>query len=97
MLNNLRTRLQLFTSNEEKFNYLREYCQLLILKVIDDIGGFKCFAFVGGTALRILYDLRRYSEDLDFCLVNSEDYPYIPVSYMHCCVVTIQRVVITTI
>ena len=28
--------------------------------------GFECCAFVGGTALRVLHDLKRYSEDLDF-------------------------------
>lgn len=76
MLQTLYDKLQKLNTNEEKFNYLREYCQLLILKILDDIGGFKYLAFVGGTALRILYDLKRFSEDLDFCLINSEGYMF---------------------
>lgn len=45
---------------------LREEMQHLILKTLAQVGFFEDFAFVGGTALRILYGLRRFSEDLDF-------------------------------
>jgi len=76
MLDTLRLRLQAYTTDEQKFNYLREYCQILVLKVLDDIGGFKNLAFVGGTALRILYDLQRYSEDLNFCLTDNNDFSF---------------------
>jgi len=76
MLETLKSKLQAYTTNEEKFNALREYCQLLVLKILDDIGGFKNLAFVGGTALRILYDLKRFSEDLDFCLIDKEEYGF---------------------
>ena len=76
MLDILKSRLENYSTNEAKFNYLREYCQLLILKVLDDIGGFSYVSFVGGTALRILYSLNRFSEDLDFCLVNQAYYKF---------------------
>lgn len=57
-----------------KYNYLREYLQLLILKIIDEYGYFRHVSFVGGTALRVLYDLNRFSEDLDFSLVNKKGF-----------------------
>jgi predicted nucleotidyltransferase component of viral defense system len=33
-------------------------------------------AFIGGTALRFLYGLRRFSEDLDFSRINKQGYNY---------------------
>jgi len=59
---------------KEQFNILREYLQLVILNILDEKGYFQNLAFVGGTALRILYDLPRYSEDLDFSLIASNNY-----------------------
>ena len=50
--------------------------QELILQIIDRQGYFKNLAFVGGTALRILYDLPRFSEDLDFSLVNANEFSF---------------------
>ncbi|MDD5482208.1 MAG: nucleotidyl transferase AbiEii/AbiGii toxin family protein [Kiritimatiellae bacterium] len=35
---------------------------------------FQCIAFVGGTALRFLYGLPRFSEDLDFSLDSKDNY-----------------------
>jgi predicted nucleotidyltransferase component of viral defense system len=46
----------------------REYLQARILLALQDSGAFSNWAFVGGTALRFLYGLPRYSEDLDFSL-----------------------------
>ncbi|MDA0350450.1 MAG: nucleotidyl transferase AbiEii/AbiGii toxin family protein [Verrucomicrobia bacterium] len=46
----------------------REYLQARILLALQDSGAFTNWAFVGGTALRFLYSLPRYSEDLDFSL-----------------------------
>jgi len=57
---------------EDKLNRVREFLQIVILKIIYDKGFFKNIAFVGGTALRILYDLRRFSEDLDFSLIDGK-------------------------
>ncbi len=49
-------------------NLMREYLQVRILSVFQQRGAMTQLAFCGGTALRLLYDLPRYSEDLDFCL-----------------------------
>lgn len=51
-----------------KLNVMREYLQAYALRVLHDEGFFRSAAFVGGTALRFLYDLPRFSEDLDFSL-----------------------------
>lgn len=74
MIEILKKELQSFKTNEEKFNHLRELLQILILKIIFDAGLFKNIIFVGGTALRILFDLQRFSEDLDFSLINKKGY-----------------------
>jgi len=50
----------------------REYLQARMLLALQDCGAFTHWAFVGGTALRFLYQLPRYSEDLDFSLVTPE-------------------------
>jgi len=49
-----------------KLNTMREYLQAYILRVMHDEGVFRSVAFLGGTALRFLYGLPRFSEDLDF-------------------------------
>jgi len=49
-------------------NQAREYLQALILQSLQRAGAMTSLAFHGGTALRFLYDLPRYSEDLDFAL-----------------------------
>lgn len=53
-----------------KLNIMREYLQAYALRALFEQGLFHTTAFVGGTALRFLYDLPRYSEDLDFSLVK---------------------------
>jgi predicted nucleotidyltransferase component of viral defense system len=49
-----------------KLSVMREYLQAYILRIMHDDGVFRGTAFIGGTALRFLHDLPRYSEDLDF-------------------------------
>jgi predicted nucleotidyltransferase component of viral defense system len=49
----------------------REFLQARILLSLQDHGAFSNWAFVGGTALRFLFNLPRYSEDLDFSLTES--------------------------
>ncbi|WP_446830311.1 nucleotidyl transferase AbiEii/AbiGii toxin family protein [Candidatus Foliamicus sp.] len=49
-------------------NAVREYLQARILEELMRAGAMSSLAFVGGTALRFLYYMRRYSEDLDFSL-----------------------------
>lgn len=53
-------------TRSEKVNWLREELHHLILQETDRSEGFKNLCFLGGTALRILFDLDRFSEDLDF-------------------------------
>lgn len=50
---------------------VREYCQARILQFLQEKGVFRSWVFHGGTALRFLYMLPRYSEDLDFALAGS--------------------------
>ncbi len=59
------------TSNG-KLNILREYAQTLILRILQEQGFFRSTAFVGGTALRFVYGLPRFSEDLDFSIEGKE-------------------------
>ncbi len=53
-------------ASEQKLNKLREALHHLILQEADRKGAFEQISFLGGTALRIVYGLDRYSEDLDF-------------------------------
>jgi hypothetical protein len=48
----------------------REYLQARILESLQDHGVFLRWAFLGGTALRFLYGIPRFSEDLDFSLIT---------------------------
>ncbi len=55
----------------------REYLQARILQHIGLSGQMTSLAFMGGTALRFLFAVPRYSEDLDFALeANREDYAF---------------------
>lgn len=76
MIEVIQQKLRPLTTFEEKYNTLREFLQILILKIIDESGYFRNLAFVCGTALRILYDLKRFSEDLDFCLISHDHYDF---------------------
>jgi predicted nucleotidyltransferase component of viral defense system len=49
-------------------NVAREYLQARILGVLQRAGAMIPLAFHGGTLLRFLYSIPRYSEDLDFAL-----------------------------
>ena len=49
-------------------NLAREYLQARILGMLQHAGAMIPLAFHGGTALRFLYTMPRYSEDLDFAL-----------------------------
>ena len=49
-------------------NLVREYLQARILAALQRAGAMTALAFQGGTCLRFLYSLPRYSEDLEFAL-----------------------------
>ncbi|MCX6056956.1 MAG: nucleotidyl transferase AbiEii/AbiGii toxin family protein [Chloroflexi bacterium] len=73
----LKTLIQSSSSPVEAHNLTREYLQALILQSLQRAGAMTTIAFHGGTALRFLYSLPRYSEDLDFALErNSVPYDF---------------------
>jgi len=76
MLDLIKRSISSIHGKEAKTHITREFLQLLILKVIYDEDYFKNLAFVGGTALRFLYGLRRFSEDLDFSLISKKGYKF---------------------
>lgn len=48
-----------------------EYLQARVLEILQENAAFVNWVFVGGTALRFLYSMPRFSEDLDFSLVKA--------------------------
>lgn len=58
----------------QALNAMREYLQALVLRSFHESEAFRCLAFVGGTALRFLHGLPRFSEDLDFSIVSPDRY-----------------------
>ncbi len=64
----------------QRLNLLREYLQSCVMRSLHESEAFTCLSFVGGTALRFLFDLARFSEDLDFSLENPDGYA--PVEWM---------------
>lgn len=55
-------------SMDEEFEAKREILQHVVLAALSRSDFFEHASFYGGTALRILYGLPRYSEDIDFSL-----------------------------
>lgn len=55
-------------SNLLAIHTVREYLQARILQSLQRAGAMQTLAFHGGTSLRFLYNIPRYSEDLDFAL-----------------------------
>ncbi len=51
---------------EARRNLAREYLQCTLLRTLQERSDQRDLAFCGGTALRLLHDLARFSEDLDF-------------------------------
>jgi predicted nucleotidyltransferase component of viral defense system len=58
------------TNHDEAENALREIMQEIALAGLGRSGFFEKAAFYGGTALRIFYGIKRFSEDLDFSLLE---------------------------
>ena len=63
-----------------KLNFLREYLQAFVLRSLHESEAFLNLSFVGGTALRFLFSLLRFSEYLDFSLEVPNGYT--PVKWM---------------
>lgn len=54
-----------------RINVMREYLQARVLEVMQLRGAWTAVAFMGGTALRFLYRIPRFSDDLDFALESA--------------------------
>lgn len=55
---------------------VREYLQARILQMLQEERAFLNIAFLGGTSLRFLYSIPRYSEDLDFSKLESKNFEF---------------------
>jgi len=60
-------------SVQEEENAIREMAQEVVLGGLSRAGFFKHAAFQGGTCLRIVYGVERFSDELDFVLIQKED------------------------
>ena len=58
---------------------LREYLQVLILKELYKLPDGKKLLFTGGTYLRLVHQTKRFSEDLDFSVIdqNGITFPHV--------------------
>lgn len=70
MIDYLRQQIAAIDNNNLARCMVREYLQARLLECLQDTGAFETWAFVGGTALRFLYAMPRFSEDLDFSLIR---------------------------
>jgi hypothetical protein len=68
------------TAGQDKRLLIREYLQVRILGLLQEQGAFRRAAFLGGTALRLLFGLPRFSEDLDFSTTGRD--PGFPLEEM---------------
>lgn len=66
------SRYEIKNTNDE-INALKEIIQEIVLSGLSRGGFFNKAAFYGGTALRIFYNLDRFSEDLDFALLAPDN------------------------
>jgi predicted nucleotidyltransferase component of viral defense system len=68
----IKSRLKAYrlNSHAEEINAVKEIFQEIVLLGLNRVKFFDLAAFHGGTALRIVHGLERFSEDLDFALVN---------------------------
>ena len=60
-------------TKQDVYDALREIMQEIALAGLQSAGFFEKAAFYGGTALRIFYNLDRFSEDLDFSLLEPDE------------------------
>jgi len=72
--NIIEERLKTYNTNtiEDEEHALKEILQEIAINGLSNANFFDKAIFHGGTALRILYGLPRFSEDLDFLLKNPD-------------------------
>jgi len=58
-------------NKQDELNALKEISQEIALSTLSRADFFKKAAFQGGTCLRIIYGLNRFSEDMDFVLFHT--------------------------
>ncbi len=71
MKNHLKHHIEDVSGHFRKICIVREYLQARILQGFQEDGVYMRWAFLGGTALRFLYSIPRFSEDLDFSVIES--------------------------
>ncbi|MBI4648315.1 MAG: nucleotidyl transferase AbiEii/AbiGii toxin family protein [Bacteroidia bacterium] len=59
---------------DSRMAILKEYLQCKVLNIIYNGSWSKNLILIGGTCLRLLYDFRRFSDDLDFDFHGNYDY-----------------------
>lgn len=59
-----------------KLNTMREYLQSFILRILYKNDFFRYTAFLGGTCLRFVYSIGRFSEDLDLALREEQGFQF---------------------
>ncbi len=72
MIDHLRTLIASQAGFLPRQNLCREYLQARLLESLQREGAFRAWAFCGGTCLRFLFGLPRFSEDLDFSLAEAD-------------------------
>lgn len=73
MKDHLSTLVRSHEAATHRRNVAREYLQARILAALQRAGAMIPLAFHGGTALRFLYSIPRWSEDLDFALERAPE------------------------
>jgi len=79
MIEPLRDAIQSLPAHQ-RLNGAREYLQRLLLQALDQEGLRKQLAFTNGTALHLIFGTQRFSEDLDFSLIEPKSYTTKPIS-----------------
>ena len=72
IINQMISKYEIKNTNDE-INALKEIIQEIVLSGLSRGKFFDEAAFYGGSALRIFYNLDRFSEDLDFALISSNN------------------------
>jgi predicted nucleotidyltransferase component of viral defense system len=71
VFDNMLSRYKAIT-REQKNNAFREVMQQIVLAGLSRSNFFEYAAFYGGTCLRLFYDMPRFSEDMDFSLLQAD-------------------------
>ena len=59
-------------TQNQNLNRVREYLQAYFLNIVYKNKFYQNLVFTGGTALRFIYRINRFSEDLDFTVPSAQ-------------------------